>query len=115
MKRSPFRRVFCVKQNILKVFSENSLPFAAISGGTMNDPDRLVAFLFYFSSWMKAWEMILIVNQIIRAEGRVKPLLLLGLRISPLHNLINTDWESKFLPGLEMVNVPCITAFLAPW
>lgn len=64
---------------------------------------------------MKAWEMMLLVYQIMRAKGRVKCLLLLGLRASPLHNMVNTDWESKFPPGLGVVNVPCSTASLAPW
>lgn len=40
--------------------------------------------------------MTLLVYQIIRPKGGVKPLLLLGLRASPLHKVINTDWESKW-------------------
>lgn len=64
---------------------------------------------------MKLWEMILPVYQITGAEGRVKPLFLLGLRASPSHNVTNIDWESKFLPGLGMVNVSAITTSLTPW
>lgn len=111
LQESLFRRLFCAGEKLssdtqaLQVL-QNSLAFAAISGSTMNRPNGLVAFVFLLSSWMKACEMMLLVCQITGPEGRVKPLLLLGLKASPSHNMIGTDQESKFHPGLGMVLLP---------
>lgn len=52
-EEKPIQKTFLCKA-YPEGFSANSLPFAAISGGTKNDPNGLVAFLFWFSSWMKA-------------------------------------------------------------
>ena len=83
-----------LKQGILKIFQRTHWRFAA------NGPNGLVAFCSKLSAWMKAWEIICPVYQIIGPESRVKPLLLLGLGpilTGSLNSSLGLGWPVQLL------------------